>query len=104
MKPLKNRSIKLKLSREITLRILIILMIFVLVGLTIWLSGPVPDKETFVATPTQTPTAAPVMVSTPTSNIQLVLEKTPTTGVVVGTIAITLIILAGVFIYLRREK
>ena len=85
-------------------RILLILLVLAMVAFTIWISGPVPDKN---AAPTAIPTPLP-LVLTPgaieATPVNVLLEKTPTSGVIFGVIIVMVILLGGTLIASRGNK
>jgi len=98
-KPQKPKSDSILRSR-----IFLILLVVAMVAFTIWVSGPVPDKNadlTATATPIPVTLDAGTQAVTPVVDI---IEKTPTTGVIYGVIAVVLILLIGVWISIRLNK
>jgi hypothetical protein len=95
-----------KRNSELRSRVWLILIVMVMIAFTIWASGPVPDKN---APLYPTPTATAQMLTPkdgtpmPTPEPEII-EKTPTTGVIYGTVLVSVLLVAGVLITLRSIK
>jgi hypothetical protein len=104
MKPLKELFSKLNIYPGLISRISMVLLVFVLIAATIWLSGPLPqrDAEGMIITPQSTITN----ISQPAvARMQPdILETTPTSGVVLAGMGIVAIILVGTAISIRSQK
>jgi len=105
MSPLKKFWSKLHIDSVTWSRILLVLLVLLLVAATIWISGPLPqrDSEGMIITPQ----AQPTTISLLTDNHYRapdILETTPTSGVVLGAFGVVLIILLGTFIAERNQK
>ena len=80
-------------------RILQVVLVIGLIILTIYLSGPLPQKDTMGnIIPSPTPTLA--AASEPAD----LFEITPTTGVIVASLGVILILLVGAAITIRRQS
>jgi alkyl hydroperoxide reductase subunit AhpF len=98
--PKKQRSFPIVLSQ-----LLLVLLVIGLVILTIWISGPLPERneEGIIITPQATATTMPSLFQH-NQKAPDILETTPTSGVIVGMIGVVMIILAGTFIAYQRQK
>ena len=94
----------LNLDPNLSSRILLILLVLAMVAFTIWISGPIPDKNVdLTASPTPQPVVlnAGTVEATPANGL---LEKTPTTGVIFVVVAVIVILFAGTLIASRWNK
>lgn len=98
MKSLKN-LLQNFVKSSLFSRLIQILLVILLMVATIYLTGPLPEKDAQgEIIPSATPTLA---VGSQTNEI---FEKTPTTGVIVAGFGVIAIILGGSAIALRRQK
>lgn len=98
MKPNKN-MLQNFIKSGILSRIFQVILVIGLIILTIYLSGPLPQKDAMGnIIPSPTPTLAAV------SERADLFEITPTTGVIVASLGVILIILIGTAITIRRQS
>jgi hypothetical protein len=104
MKPHKKIAIDLKKYPEVISRVLLVILVILMIGATIWISGPLPqrDSEGMIITPQATDIGDLQAASGRTAPD--VLETTPTSGVILATLGVVLIILGGTAITLRSQK
>jgi hypothetical protein len=99
MKPMKKNPPLIKFEPGFPSRILLVLVVIGLVAFTMWVSGPVPPKDQpLIITETPTPTLNPLSTLQAATAVQPLIEKTPTSGVLVGTLIIVLIVLIGTMV------
>lgn len=99
MKSLKDIFQNLKKSTFVS-RLLKIILVILLIIATTYISGPLPQKDAqgrIIATEP----AVNHAVGTPVIEI---IEKTPTSGVVVAVVGVILIVLAGTAVSMRNQK
>jgi hypothetical protein len=85
-------------------RIFLMLLVLAMIAFTIWVSGPIPDKNaTLIATSTPHP-AILTAGTTQTTPVIEIMEKTPTTGVILGGIIVIVVLFVGTFIVSRNYK
>jgi hypothetical protein len=99
MKSLKEIFQKLKKSTLVS-RLLQVVLVILLIIATTYISGPLPQKDA-QGRIISTEQAANNTVGTPVIEI---IEKTPTSGVIVAVIGVILIILAGTAVSMRNQK
>lgn len=98
MKSLKN-LLQNFVKSSLFSRLIQILLVVLLMVATIYLTGPLPEKDDQgKIIPSPTPTLA---VGAQTNEI---FEKTPTTGVIVAGFGVIVIILGGTAIAMRKQK
>jgi hypothetical protein len=97
MKP-NNKMLQNLMKSGILSRIFQVVLVIGLIILTIYLSGPLPQKDAMGnILPSPTPT---LMVASKPVDL---FEITPTTGVIVASLGVILIILIGTAIAIRRQ-
>ena len=99
----KNKR-KLKIDPELRSRVLLVLLVLILVSTTIWISGPLPkrDSEGMIITP-QTTITNDLLLTRNNKPVDI-LETTPTSGVTLAGLGVVVILLVGTFISLRSQK
>ena len=103
MKPHKKFSFDLKNYPEVVSRVLLVVLVILMIGVTIWISGPLPqrDSEGMIITPQATDIGNFQTIQGKTPDI---LETTPTSGVILASLGVVLIILTGTVITFRSQK
>jgi len=105
MNPEKPSLKKFKIDPAVTSRFLMVLLVLALVALTMWISGPVPDKDLPTTTVTTT-SALPAnwYVSTPSHAVDTMTpavtpesaeDQVSTSGVIIGVASVMGIVLIG---------
>jgi hypothetical protein len=116
MNPEKPTPRKFKIDPAVTSRILMVILVLALVALTMWISGPVPEKDlptATVATISTLPsnwyvsipsvTAATIM---PSATPEATEDQVSTSGVIIGVASVMGIVLIGTLfsIWQGRDK
>jgi hypothetical protein len=103
---IRKAFLRLSKNRDLSARILLVLVVIGALGFAIFLSGPKPDSLEDYAmyfTPTPLPTNFPIPM--PVYTTQTVSpEYAQTTGVMVGVITVVLIVVLGTLYELLRSK
>lgn len=99
----KKPHFKIDIRSPFFSRMILAALVVVLMIITIWISGPLPerDAEGMIITPT-----AEVIYNTQTGELKNtpdILETTPTSGVLVAGVGIVVIILVGTLITIKRQ-
>lgn len=104
MKPHLNFPFKLKKNPELVSRLILVVLVVFLIGATIWLSGPLPQRDTEgqIITPQAVPTS--IIHTVGGKAAPDILETTPTSGVILASLGVVVIILAGTFISIKSQK
>ena len=104
MVPPKEKTKRFLLDAGFRSRVLLVLLVVVMVLITIYVSGPIPNYEESMATATAQPIKMdPNTLMQITAKVPDILETTPTTGVVIGAAVVTIIIIAGTLIAIRGK-
>ncbi len=117
MNPEKQKPRRITIEPAVRSRILVVLVVVGLVALTMWISGPVPEKD-IPTTPTISTLAelpADWYVSTPSHTTATILpsltpepteDQVSTSGVIIGVASVMGIVLVGTLfsIWQNREK
>lgn len=95
-----------KIESAVLSRILLVLLVLAMVAFTVWVSGPVPPKQGTEPTATLLPKLETVKPSQQSPDDWIMHDQATTTGVVLGTVVIFLIVTAGTLIgvWQAREK
>jgi hypothetical protein len=103
MKTHKKPTFDLRNYSEIISRILMVVLVMLMIGVTIWISGPLPqrDSEGMIITPQTTPIGNLQTIQGKTPDI---LETTPTSGVILAALGVVLVVLGGTAITFRSQK
>jgi len=104
MKPLKKNFLKIQFDSGLRSRLFLVLLVIFLIGVTIWISGPLPqrDSEGMIITPQATITSS--LNAAPGKKTADILETTPTSGVILAGLGVVTIILAGTFFSIKSQK
>jgi hypothetical protein len=104
MKPHLKTSFTLKKNPELVSRLILVVLVVFLIGATIWLSGPLPQRDTEgqIITPKSVPTSSIQMVTG--KDAPDILETTPTSGVILAGLGVVIIILVGTFISIKTQN
>lgn len=104
MNPLKKLPSKIKIYPGLLSRMLMVVVIIFLVGVTIWISGPIPQRDEYGAIITPQPTITTSLQPAGVRIAPEILETTPTSGVILAGLGVIFIILAGTAISIRSQK
>jgi hypothetical protein len=104
MNPLKKLPSKLNVYPGLLSRILLVIVVILMIGVTIWISGPLPQRDEFgtIITPQATVTS-----NLPTGGGRIapeILETTPTSGVILAGLGVITIILMGTAISIKSQR
>ena len=104
MKPLNRFFHNSEKRAGLISRLLQVLLVVILIIATIYISGPLPQKDAQgrIITPQPTITSS-VRTNGDNENSEL-FEKTPTAGVIVAGFGVVLILLAGTAISIRAQR
>jgi hypothetical protein len=104
MKPSTKFTHRLKAEPGLFSRVLLVLLVIALVAFTMWISGPVPSDEELAGIPAITQTSSLSVTGQATVEPEPIIEQTPTSGVLAGTIAIVVIIFVGTLVTIWQMR
>lgn len=104
MNPQRKSFLKFKIDPGLLSRLLMVIVIVFLVAITIWVSGPLPQRDEYGVIITPQPTATTFMQPADNRVAPEILETTPTSGVILASLWVIFIILAGTAISIRSQK
>jgi hypothetical protein len=103
MSPHKKINFNLKKYSDTISLVVIVLLVILMIGVTIQISGPLPQRnaEGMIITPQVTPVSN---FQTIRGKAPDILETTPTSGVILASLLVVFIVLAGTAIVMRSQK
>jgi type IV secretory pathway TrbD component len=104
MNPLKKLRPKLNIYPGLLSRILLVIVVIFMIGVTIWISGPLPERDETGAIITPQATATSNLPNARSRIAPDILETTPTSGVILAGLGVITIILVGTAISIKSQQ